>query len=207
MALSTYPALDRTRDDRPAVALLTDADETLRVMVEEILVDEVRALPALPWEQAAPVAGSAMTLPGALALQSAADELSGSPATVKDVLHLFDSGRAGSLGERVTGRTYPETMPEAAEAAAEALATYVVALGLGVGAVRWQLSWSGPLRLVDRSAVPVEVDAAANRAIDPEALRAQQGTAEVRALLHRFGVPAEARITVPEQPAAAATPA
>lgn len=207
MALSTYPALDRTPDDRPAVALLTDADETLRVMVEEILIDEVRALPALPWEQAAPVAGSAMTLPGALALQSAADELSGSPATVADVLHLFDSGRAGSLGERVTGRTYPETTPEAAQAAAEALATYVVALGLGVGAVRWQLSWSGPLRLVDRSGAPVEVDAAANRAIDPDALRAEQGTAEVRALLHRFGVPAEARITVPEQPAAAATPA
>ncbi len=94
-ALAAFPEIQRVSDDRPALALLTDGDATLRALAEHVLVDDLLALPELPWDEVPAVAGPATIRAAAEALQRAADTVHAAPVTLADVLDLLDAGEAG----------------------------------------------------------------------------------------------------------------
>jgi Zn-dependent protease with chaperone function len=193
-ALMTFPQIERVPDDRSAVVLLADGEATLRALAQHVLIDDVLALPELSWDEVPTVAGPATVRGAAVALQQAADQVHGSPATLADVLGLFDAGAAGHLGELATERKWPRTAAEAGEAAGQALAALVATFAVGAGSLSWRLSWSGPVLLVDSSGAEVALDRAVELAIGGD-------TGEARALLTRLGLPSDARLEQTATPA------
>jgi Zn-dependent protease with chaperone function len=186
-ALAQYPGVTRARDTRPALALLEEPGDALRALVQRAFTPEVLALPELPWPDIAPRAGQELVRPAAAALQAAADGLLEAPATLADVLHLFEAEELGLLGNLITYGRAAEGSEQARGAAVEALAGYVSVLAVDAGAARWELTWSGPVRLLAVDGSPVGVSAAARELLEPGG-----GIAPLREVAKRLGLPATA---------------
>ncbi|MFC5180873.1 M48 family metallopeptidase [Actinomadura harenae] len=188
-AISRLPESPVHVDGRPAATVLRDPAGAERAIEADLWSDEARALPAVPWEElAARALYNGANAEAVSDLLVAAQRINGAPEpTLGGAFAAVAAGRIGELaaGLRDLGWQGNGDDPALVE---NVLVRAVQGVLVETRRARWILSWEGPITLRDASGAEVEVkDAVSHVIANPAA------SGELRALLERYGVPAEHR--------------
>ncbi|SBT51038.1 M48 family metallopeptidase [Micromonospora narathiwatensis] len=166
-AMVETPAATEARpDDRPASIVLADVAGAGRQL--QSLVVEHGSRRILPWPEFVAEWMAASTQQRADGIYRAAGRFTGTATS--GLPTVLDLVRAGRLGE-FAAQFFPDaTSQEAATAFAGPMETLLDNASIRSGRARWQLSWSGPARLVGPAGEPWDLAEIAKLAVSPETL-------------------------------------
>jgi Zn-dependent protease with chaperone function len=162
-AMADAPSGTHTPDDRPAAVLLADIDGAGQALQSLVVAHEGRQV--LPWGEFIAAAVAAGVQERADAVYRAVGRFTGAPEpglpTVLDVV------RAGRLGEFATQFFGDGTPEDAVAQFAGPMESLLINAAVRGGRARWELSWSGPARLVGPDGQPWDLSEIAKLAVDP----------------------------------------
>ncbi|MET8233946.1 M48 family metallopeptidase [Micromonospora sp. NPDC005298] len=165
-AMADLPAGAVTSDERPAALLLADIDAAGRQL--QAVVVEHGSRQVLPWPQFTAASVAAMVQQQADGIYRAAGRFIGvATPGLATVLELVGSGRLGEFAEQFFGDA---TRKEAAARFAGPMETLLDNAAVRSGRAHWQLSWSGPARLVGPDGQPWDLAEIAKLAVAPQTL-------------------------------------
>ncbi|TNH30125.1 HtpX-like protease [Micromonospora orduensis] len=165
-AMADLPAGTVASDERPAALLLADIDSAGRQL--QGVVVEHGSRQVLPWPQFTASSVAAMVQQQADGIYRAAGRFTGVTGPgLTTVLELVSSGRLGEFAEQFFGDA---TRKEAAARFAGPMETLLDNAAVRSGRAHWQLSWSGPARLVGPDGQPWDLAEIAKLAVAPQTL-------------------------------------
>ncbi|MFU8871949.1 M48 family metalloprotease [Micromonospora sp. SL4-19] len=163
-AMAETPASGVTPDDRPAWIMLADVASAGLQLQDLVVAHGSRR--RLPWAEFIAEAVAASVQHRADRIYRAAGRFTGTAAPgLPTVLDLVRSGRLGEFAEQFFADA---TRKEAAVAFAGPMETLLDNAAVRSGTAHWQLSWSGPARLVGPSGEPWDLAEIAKLAVSPE---------------------------------------
>ncbi|MFE9656103.1 M48 family metallopeptidase [Micromonospora sp. NPDC006431] len=165
-AIAQMPPVPVAPDDRPAWIMLADVAAAGRALQGAVVAYGSRRL--LPWAEFTAESVAASGQEQADHLYRAAGRFTGTPSPgLPTILELVRDRRLGEFAEQF----FPDaTRKEAAAAFAGPMETLLDNAAVRSGQAYWQLSWSGPARLVGRSGEPWDLAEIAKLAVSPETL-------------------------------------
>lgn len=165
-AMADAPAPGVAPDDRPAWLMLADPAGAGRQL--QGIVVEHGSRRRLPWAEFIAESVAAAVQQRADGIYRAAGRFTGTPSPgLPTVLDLVRAGRLGEFAEQFFADA---TRKEAAAAFAGPMETLLDNAAVRSGQAHWQLSWSGPARLVGRSGEPWDLAEIAKLAVSRETL-------------------------------------
>ncbi|MEU0152753.1 M48 family metallopeptidase [Micromonospora fulviviridis] len=165
-AMTATPAAVVAPDDRPAWTLLADVAGAGRQLQGLVVEHGSRRL--LPWAEFVAESVAATVQRQADGIYRAAGRFTGT--STPGLPTLLDLVRAGRLGEFAEQFFSGATRKEAASAFAGPMETLLDNAAVRSRRARWQLSWSGPARLVGPAGEPLDLAGIAKLAVAPETL-------------------------------------
>lgn len=165
-AMGEIPPVRVAPDDRPAAVLLADVVGAGRALQDRLVAHGDRR--RLPWPEFIAESIAAQVQQRADGIYRAAGRFTGTPSPgLPTVLDLVRAGRLGEFAEQFFSGG---TREEAAAAFAGPMETLLDNAAVRSGQAYWQLSWSGPARLVGRSGEPWDLAEIAKLAVNRETL-------------------------------------
>ncbi|MFI7604177.1 M48 family metallopeptidase [Micromonospora sp. NPDC049366] len=163
-AMGDVPAGTITVDDRPAGVLLADIAAAGR-QLQAVVVDH-GGRQVLPWPEFIAAAVAAGVQQQADQIYRAAGRFTGaSEPGLVTVLDLVRAKRLGEFAEQFFGDA---TRREAAQRFAGPMETLLDNAAVRSGRARWELSWTGPARLVGADGEPWDLAEIAKLAVSPQ---------------------------------------
>jgi Zn-dependent protease with chaperone function len=180
-AIQALPDSPVAADPRPAIELLPDADALGRALQQVVV--ETRDRRVMPWpEFTATTATSQLQEQSDRLFRELGRALGRGDLGLSDVLAALEAGQAGRMGEAF----YPNaTRKEAAVKFAEPLEILLRLAAVRSGVAFWRHSWTKGADLTDAAGAPIELEAVARLAVNPETLP------QARADLARMGIVVE----------------
>ncbi|MFJ8581655.1 M48 family metallopeptidase [Micromonospora sp. NPDC093277] len=165
-AMAETPVVQVRPDDRPAWIALADVAGAGRQLQSMVVEHGSRQI--LPWPEFVAEWMATSTQQQADRIYRAAGRFTGvATPGLPTVLDLVRAGRLGELAEQfISGAT----RREAAVAFAGPMETLLDNAAIRSGRAHWQLSWSGPARLVGSTGEPWDLAEIAKLAVSPETL-------------------------------------
>ncbi|MBL0888216.1 M48 family metallopeptidase [Myceligenerans indicum] len=150
-------------DERPAAALIPDFAARTAAVADTTVAYAGKE--RLSWSELVHRGGAAANQRTADTVYRAAARLTGrETATLSSLLELAQAGRLGELVQQVA----PGAPPEASR---EVIAVALRAGAVQAGAARYEVSWTGPAVLADRSGSELDLEEVAALAVDPGTVR------------------------------------
>ena len=165
-AMGQLPAVRVAPDDRPAWIMLADVAGAGRQLQGIVVNHGSRRI--VPWVEFTAEWVATSVQQQADRIYRAAGRFTGAPEPgLPTVLELVRNGRLGEFAEQFFSGA---TRREAAVAFAGPMETLLDNAAVRSGRARWQLSWSGPARLVGPSGEPWDLAEIAKLAVSPATL-------------------------------------
>ncbi|MFD2767384.1 M48 family metallopeptidase [Micromonospora eburnea] len=165
-AMADSPAAEVRPDDRPAWIVLADVAGAGRQLQSMVVEHGSRRI--LPWPEFVAEWMAASTQQRADRVYRAAGRFTGT--AMPGLPTVLDLVRAGRLGEFAEQFFSGATRQEAAVAFAGPMEALLDNAAIRSGRAHWQLSWSGPARLVGPDGEPWDLAEIAKLAVSPETL-------------------------------------